>query len=341
MNAKINANKIAKSTRLLALATCAWLLLAVMPPAVGQFSTTASWYGPRFHGKRTASGTRFDQNKMTAASRTLPFGTKLLVKNPRNGQTCRVTITDRGPYVRSRGLDLSRAAARQLGIHGVGKVICYREGAGKQTDIAYETPQAGIKQTPTKHIPQKIARLSRPAQKVTIASAPKEPEIVRGASKIRDAGKIRLASVKTPIDKARKIPTTRGNILAYYQEGGKNYVAGPKFAVYDPNQRKYRYFVVYSQVEDEYTSESATLSNPENDFDEDETALEPVYKSKKHSPKRSLKSRYTISYNSGDDSIAPSKKKSVRRIAGRAAGKTMRFMTKLYKGAKGTLVAML
>lgn len=91
------------------------------------FATQASWYGGKFHGRRTASGQRFDQNKLTAASPNLPFGTRVLVKNPKNGRTCTVVINDRGPHARGRGIDLSRAAAQQLGISGVAPVICYAD----------------------------------------------------------------------------------------------------------------------------------------------------------------------------------------------------------------------
>jgi len=91
------------------------------------FTTNASWYGGKFHGRRTASGQRFDQNQLTAASPNLPFGTRVLVKNPKNGRTCSVVINDRGPFTNGRGIDLSRAAARQLGISGVSPVICYAD----------------------------------------------------------------------------------------------------------------------------------------------------------------------------------------------------------------------
>jgi rare lipoprotein A len=75
----------------------------------------ASWYGEAHHGKQTASGERFDMHAMTAAHRTLPLGTWLLVENPENGKTVRVRVNDRGPYVDGRVLDLSLAAARALG----------------------------------------------------------------------------------------------------------------------------------------------------------------------------------------------------------------------------------
>jgi rare lipoprotein A len=76
----------------------------------------ASWYGPRLHGRRTASGERFDQNKLTAAHRKLPLGTRAVVTNLENGKTVKVEINDRGPHKRGRVLDLSKAAARRLGM---------------------------------------------------------------------------------------------------------------------------------------------------------------------------------------------------------------------------------
>jgi rare lipoprotein A len=75
----------------------------------------ASWYGPGFHGKKTASGEIFDQSRLTAAHKTLPLGTKAKVTNLENGNTVEVEINDRGPYVGQRVIDLSRAAANALG----------------------------------------------------------------------------------------------------------------------------------------------------------------------------------------------------------------------------------
>jgi rare lipoprotein A len=75
----------------------------------------ASWYGPGFHGKKTASGEIFDQDKLTAAHKTLPLGTVAKVTNVENGNSVEVEITDRGPYVGQRIIDLSYAAADLLG----------------------------------------------------------------------------------------------------------------------------------------------------------------------------------------------------------------------------------
>ncbi|MBD2577821.1 septal ring lytic transglycosylase RlpA family protein [Oscillatoria sp. FACHB-1406] len=80
----------------------------------------ASWYGPGFHGRLSASGERFNQNAMTAAHRTLPFGTRVRVTNRNNGQSAIVRINDRGPFVRGRIIDLSVGAAKQIGMYGSG-----------------------------------------------------------------------------------------------------------------------------------------------------------------------------------------------------------------------------
>lgn len=93
---------------------------------VPTFSGHASWYGGKFHGRRSSDGSRFDQDGLTAAHRSLPFGTKLLVTNRRTGDSCVVQVTDRGPFVDGRVLDLSRGAARALNMvsSGVALVDC-------------------------------------------------------------------------------------------------------------------------------------------------------------------------------------------------------------------------
>lgn len=100
------------------------------------FNGTASWYGPYFHGRPTATGETFNQNELTAAHKTLPFGTYLQVRNQLNGRTVVVRINDRGPYVGERSLDLSYAAALCLGSDHRG-VIPYQA-----TILAPGVPQA-------------------------------------------------------------------------------------------------------------------------------------------------------------------------------------------------------
>lgn len=80
----------------------------------------ASWYGPGFHGKKTANGETYDQSELTAAHRTLPFNSIVRVTNTRNGRSVVVRINDRGPYVQGRIIDLSKAAADQLDMVGPG-----------------------------------------------------------------------------------------------------------------------------------------------------------------------------------------------------------------------------
>lgn len=82
----------------------------------------ASYYGARHHGKKTASGERFDQHALTAAHRSLPFGSKVLVTNLRNDKSVVVRINDRGPYARKRIIDLSKKAAEQLDMLRAGVV---------------------------------------------------------------------------------------------------------------------------------------------------------------------------------------------------------------------------
>lgn len=85
-------------------------------PAYSQ-KVVASWYGPGFHGRKTASGERFNQYGLTAAHKTLPFGTIVAVTH--KGRTINVRINDRGPFIKGRSLDLSKGAARALGCKGI------------------------------------------------------------------------------------------------------------------------------------------------------------------------------------------------------------------------------
>jgi len=98
------------------------------PESTGGEVGVASYYADRFHGRRTASGERYDRNAYTAAHRRLPFGTHVQVINLNNGNTVDVRINDRGPFVKGRVIDLSYAAAKKLGMlrKGVVKVRIVR-----------------------------------------------------------------------------------------------------------------------------------------------------------------------------------------------------------------------
>ncbi|MBI3474079.1 MAG: septal ring lytic transglycosylase RlpA family protein [Candidatus Solibacter usitatus] len=94
--------------------------VAVPLPPGGQETGVASWYGHPYHGRQAASGEIYDMDQLTAAHRTLPFGTWVRVENLDNGKSVEVRINDRGPFVEGRIIDLSRAAAEAIGMVGPG-----------------------------------------------------------------------------------------------------------------------------------------------------------------------------------------------------------------------------
>jgi rare lipoprotein A len=93
----------------------------------------ASWYGPPYHNRQGANGKIFDQNAMTAAHRTLPMGSLITVTNEKTGQSATMRVTDRGPFVQGRQLDLSMASAKATGV--------YRAGLANVRIDVYETPR--------------------------------------------------------------------------------------------------------------------------------------------------------------------------------------------------------
>lgn len=125
---------------LLGLPGCGKKKRAARPPAAPSPGWTetgiASWYGNPYHGRKTSSGEVFDMNQMTAAHRTLPFGAMVKVTNLENRRTVMVRINDRGPFVEGRIIDLSRAAAREIGLLGPGLARVRIELAG------YTNPEA-------------------------------------------------------------------------------------------------------------------------------------------------------------------------------------------------------
>lgn len=121
-----NINFIGK--QVLIYGACLFLLSACAPKIHEKGG--ASYYGNEFRGRPTASGEKFRQYKLTAAHKTLPFGTKVKVKNLTNGKTVNVRVNDRGPFVSGRIIDLSKKAARRLGMiqSGVANVeISYKK----------------------------------------------------------------------------------------------------------------------------------------------------------------------------------------------------------------------
>ena len=122
------------------------LLFGITAFAFGE-TGYASWYGGKFQGRQTASGEIFDTNKLTAAHKTLPFGTLVKVTNLDSGKSVQVRINDRGPFVEGRIIDLSRAAAAEIGMMGTGiapvKVEIVK-AAGTAADGRTETGGPGV-----------------------------------------------------------------------------------------------------------------------------------------------------------------------------------------------------
>ncbi len=115
-----------------------------LPSAKGyRESGIASWYGPDFHGRQTSSGERYDMHAETAAHKTLPMGTMLLVKNRENGKKTVVRVNDRGPFVKNRIIDLSYESAKKLGILDRGtarvEIIALGETEGEARQQGEET----------------------------------------------------------------------------------------------------------------------------------------------------------------------------------------------------------
>jgi rare lipoprotein A len=106
-----------------------WVLSAAFfltAPAYAEQTVDATWYGHELGGHRTASGEMFNPDGMTAAHRTLPFGTCLIVGNPKTGRTIAVRVNDRGPFTGGLALDLSAGAARAIGMRSTQRVTMRR-----------------------------------------------------------------------------------------------------------------------------------------------------------------------------------------------------------------------
>lgn len=172
---------------------------ALPGPATG----LASWYGPGFHGRRTASGEVFSRHEMTAAHRTLPLGSLLHVTNPETGVGVVVRINDRGPFHGNRVIDLSQAAASALGIvaKGVGRVDLRLPSDDEAAEFASRLAEAARQSTDTvasARVPRrplpKQARLNRPAAPSAPKLAAKKGKATKAAQPASFATSNRLAS---------------------------------------------------------------------------------------------------------------------------------------------------
>lgn len=108
----------------------------------------ASWYGEKFHGKKTSSGERYNMNAVSAAHKTLPLGTYVRVRNLQNSKTLDVIINDRGPFVAGRVIDLSKAAAKEIGVYSPGTAPVEVVALGIATSAA-----SGRSSQPVSYVP--------------------------------------------------------------------------------------------------------------------------------------------------------------------------------------------
>ncbi len=162
----------------------------------------ASWYGKKFHGRKTANGERYDMFKLTAAHRRAPLGTYALVTNVETGRSVRVRINDRGPFAKGRIIDLSRAAAQRVGMltAGVARVRVeflpdtrpqpsYIVQVGAYSD---SSNAARVQHRLTKHYPQvwvsKTNGTSPPLYRVRLGPFPSRSQAERVARRVRALG---------------------------------------------------------------------------------------------------------------------------------------------------------
>lgn len=171
---------------------CSWFRKAPAPIAPEEGATqigVASWYGPGFHGRRTANGEIYDQHGLTAAHRTLPHHTWVRVTNLTNGQTVQVRINDRGPYVDDRVIDLSYGAAQRIGMIGSGI-------APVEIEVLEPGPAKMIYVTNPAPLPVRATARAAPAPR---------PAVVAAASPADGAAQYRVhAGVYADYDVARR-----------------------------------------------------------------------------------------------------------------------------------------
>ena len=191
----------------------------------------ASWYGPNFHGNKTANGERFDQNSISAAHRTLPLPSMVRVTNLENGRAIRVLVNDRGPFAHGRIIDLSKRAAQLLGFVGKGTAkvrveiiadesrrlaLAYGRGAG-QVQVA----RAGN----GSHASTKKPAI-RPAPRVSVTRGPLSGAAPRPA-----------AAAKSPVRTVSAKPQADGRIIQEPVGVTRMYVQAGTFARYDNANR--------------------------------------------------------------------------------------------------------
>jgi rare lipoprotein A len=186
-------------------------------------SGMASWYGEEFAGRTTANGEIFDPLQLTAAHRTLPFGTIVEVRNPRNGATVKVRINDRGPFVGNRVIDLSYAAADKLKMveTGVGEVELrvLKMGAGDREPPQPIVVRAGVPASPAETAP-KIA-FPLPSQVKNPVPTPPEPQPATASPQEPAVESVTVQVEKEGVPVRRQVAADGRTIVEVPAEGGE------------------------------------------------------------------------------------------------------------------------
>jgi len=164
------------------------LALATPPSEKG----LASYYNNSFHGRKTASGEKYDKNKLTAAHKTLPFGTKVKVVNVSNGKSVTVRINDRGPYIKGRIIELSRKAAEQVGMIKKGTATVKITIIGKTSSKTSKSKTKSKSKAKSKST-KKSKSNSKDKKK---SSSDKKPNLVVEAQKMETGGFYKMQVLK-------------------------------------------------------------------------------------------------------------------------------------------------
>jgi rare lipoprotein A len=152
----------------------------------------ASYYDDSFHGRKTASGEKYDKNQLTAAHKTLPFGTKVKIKNPANGKSVTVVVNDRGPYIKGRVIELSKKAAQQIDLVKVSVApveITVISGPDNK-------PAVAAKQTNKQPPPKTVQNQPKPVVKPSSKKAPKKDNFIVDAKDMKTGGLYKMQVLK-------------------------------------------------------------------------------------------------------------------------------------------------
>lgn len=158
----------------------------------------ASYYDDSFHGRKTASGEKYDKNQLTAAHKTLPFGTKVKIKNPANGKSVTVVVNDRGPYIKGRVIELSKKAAQQIDLVKVSVApVEITVISGPDNKPAVTTKPTNTKPT-AKTVQNQPKSAAKPAtKKATPAKkAPKKDNLIVDAKDMKTGGLYKMQVLK-------------------------------------------------------------------------------------------------------------------------------------------------